>query len=90
MVHVIHSMDEVLFLYLPFCSAAASCNRLRSCATCTIVVTVRAEIEDKMSPPIAPKAGVNGHAYFGVHLLNLRASLENSPAKVDPSQGQWV
>ena len=61
--------------YLPFCSATASCNRFRSCATCTTVVTVRAEIVDKMSPPIAPKAGVNGHAYSRAHLLNLRESI---------------
>ena len=80
-----YSIDKFFNIYLPFCSAA-SCNRLCSC---TIVVTVRAEIEDKMSPPMAPKAGVNGHAYFRVHLLNLRVSLEYSLAKVDPSQGQW-
>jgi len=30
-----------------------------------MVVTVSAEIEDKMSPPIAPNAGVNGHACQG-------------------------
>jgi len=66
MVCVVHLIDEILFFsYLPFCSAAASFNRSRSCATCTLVVTVRAEIEDKMSPPIAPKAGVNGHACQG-------------------------
>ena len=75
------------FLYLLFCSAAAGCNRLRSCATCTMVVTVRAEIEDKISPPIAPKAGVNGHAYFKIHLLNLRASLKTHLPRSIPVKG---
>ena len=54
-----------------------------------MAVTVRAEIEDKMSPPIAPKAGVNGQAYFRVHLLNMRASLETHLPRSIPVQSNW-
>ena len=38
-------------------------NRDCSCVSCSKTLTIKADMEDNIYPPIAPKAGVRGHAW---------------------------
>jgi hypothetical protein len=90
MVHVIHSIDENLSSLLAFLFCGGKLQSTSFLSDMYHSSYGEGGDRGQNESPNCTKSRCQRPRLFQSSLLNLRVSLESSPAKVDPSQGQWV